>query len=289
MNFKEKITSNQFVVTGEIAPQKGVDTSPVVSAMNLLRDHVDAVNVTDNQNACVRLSSLSACRILIDNDVEPIFQLTCRDRNRIALQSDLMGAWVLGVRNVLILSGDHPASGDHPSAKPVYDLDSIQLLGLVNNLNNGVDLEGNLLNNPTGFFMGAAANPGADDIESEVSRLEKKKNQGACFLQTQVVYDVDGFKKFLKAIKPLNISVLAGIVPLKSAGMARFMNENLPGVKVPGELISELETARDPVGVGVNQAARIIREIKPYCQGIHVMALGAEKQVPKLLREAGLR
>ncbi|MBU0763017.1 MAG: methylenetetrahydrofolate reductase [Candidatus Altiarchaeota archaeon] len=288
MNFREKLLAGQFVVTGEIAPKKGVDISGIIEAIKHLRG-VDAVNVTDNQRACVRLSSLAASKILLDNGVEPIYQLTCRDRNRIALQSDLLGAWILGIKNVLVISGDHPSLGDHPYAKPVYDLDSVQLISTIKGLNQGQDLEGNKLNQPADYLIGAAANPGADDLDAEILKVEKKILSGAVFLQTQAVYDVELFKTFMEKVKPLGIPVLAGIVPLKSAKMASFMNENIPGIHVPKHLIQELSDSDNPTQAGIVQAAKIIKDVKKHCNGIHLMSLGWEDKVQEILQKAGLR
>ncbi|MFH1404457.1 MAG: methylenetetrahydrofolate reductase [Candidatus Altiarchaeota archaeon] len=287
MSFRSKILSGGFAVTGEIAPAKGVDERKIMDVASLLKDCVDAINVTDNQRACVRTSSLAVSKMLLDSGVDPVFQMTCRDRNRIGIQSDLLGAHMLGIRNVLALTGDHPSSGDHPSAMPVYDIDSTQLIQAIRGLNKGVDMEGNKLDGKTDFLVGAAFNPGAEDRDVELLRISRKMEAGAMFFQTQVVYDAEDFIGFMKEV-PSNAKVLAGIVPLKSKRMADFMNEKIPGVSVPQRLIDELEGADNPVEEGISQAADIIREIRPYCSGVHMMALGSEKHVKTILDKAGV-
>ncbi len=287
MDYRKKVLRGDFAITGEIAPRKGVDPKGILSVADLLKDDVDAINVTDNQRACVRTSSLAASRILYDNDIEPIYQLTCRDRNSIGLQSDLLGAHMLGLRNILALTGDHPASGDHPNAKPVYDLDSTQLIKTIMKMNQGVDLEDNKLDEKTDFFIGAAFNPGCEDEEVELLRIKRKLDAGAMFFQTQVVYDIDAYRDFIKQASG-KIRVLVGIVPLKSKRMAEFMNEKIPGVKVPESLINEIGESSNPVETGIEQASDLIRQIKPYCAGIHLMALGSEKHVHTILEKAGI-
>ncbi|MFC2163181.1 methylenetetrahydrofolate reductase [Candidatus Altiarchaeota archaeon] len=288
MGFREKVEEGEFVITSEIAPRKGHDAGSILETAGFLSDHVDAINVTDNQRACVRASSLAASKVLLDKGIEPIYQATTRDRNRIGIQSDLLGAMMLGIRNILALTGDHPAGGDHPQAKPVYDIDSTQLLKLITMMNEGTDMEGNPLDSPTDFFPGAAFNPGAEDRDVELLRISRKMDAGALFFQTQVVYDADDYLDFMKEA-PKGIRVLPGIVPLKSRRMAEFMNEKVPGVNVPKDLIAELDEGSDPLMTGLDQAARIIRAIKPHASGVHVMALGAQQHVAILLEKAGLR
>lgn len=287
MTFKEKLLSGGFTVTGEITPHKGLNQQPILSTLAHLRGIVDAVNVTDNQRACVKASSLAVSKMLLDCGVEPIFQLTCRDRNRIGLQSDLLGAHMLGIRNVLALSGDHPTLGDNPLAKPVYDLDSTQLIEAVSGLNRGVDLAGNRLDSKADFFVGAALSPGAQDTEVELLKAARKIEAGARFFQTQVIYDADSFREFMSRM-PKDTAVLAGVVPLKSLKMARFMNEKLPGVSVPQALMDELSESKNPLETGIEQAAEIIRSVKPYCSGVHMMALGSEQHVKTILNKAGV-
>jgi 5,10-methylenetetrahydrofolate reductase len=217
--------------------------------------------------------------------------MTCRDRNRLALQSDLLSAHVLGIENILAITGDLPALGDHPEAKPVYDLDSVQLLWVIKRLNEGYDMMGNELRGKPNFFPGAVVNPGANTetaLDLQLIKMEKKIALGAKFFQTQAIYDIDAFVKFMKRVEGFNIPILAGIIPLKSAGMARFMNKNVAGVFVPEELINKLATAEDKARTGIGIAADLIKQLKDICHGVHIMAIGWEKRVPEILDAAGL-
>jgi len=236
----------------------------------------------------MRLGSLAASHLLRDKGFEVVFQLTCRDRNRIALQSDLLSASVLGIENVLILTGDHPSLGDHPDSKAVFDLDSVQLLQVAKTLEGGHDIAGNELKNAPKFFLGAALNPCAAPIEPELIKVEKKVKAGASFFQTQAVYDTQGFKNFMEKIKHLNIFVMAGIVLLKSAKMARYMNEKIPGINVPNELIKLMEKTSDKRKECVEISVSIIKEIKNHCHGIHFMAFGWEDLIPEIIGRLNL-
>jgi len=279
------------VVTTEIGPPKGTDISEIEEVAEILRGRVDAANVTDQQSSVMRLGSLATCHLLKERGLEPILQMTCRDRNRLALQSDLLSAWVLGIENVLAITGDLPALGDHPQAKPVYDLDSVQLLGTIKRLNEGYDMVGNELQGKPDFFPGAVVNPGADTdaaFELQLIKMEKKIATGAKFFQTQAVYDVNSFAKFMKRVEGFNVPILAGIIPLKSVGMARFLNKNVAGVFVPEELIDKMAEAEDKTRTGIEIAANLLRELKDICHGIHIMAIGWEKKVPAVLEAAGL-
>jgi len=283
--------AGKFVVTTEIGPPKGTDISEIEEVAEILRGRVDAANVTDQQSSVMRLGSLATCHLLKERGLEPILQMTCRDRNRLALQSDLLSAWVLGIENVLAITGDLPALGDHPQAKPVYDLDSVQLLGTIKRLNEGYDMVGNELQGKPDFFPGAVVNPGADTeaaFELQLIKMEKKIATGAKFFQTQAVYDVNSFAKFMKRVEGFNVPILAGIIPLKSVGMARFLNKNVAGVFVPEELIDKMAEAEDKTRTGIEIAANLLRELKDICHGIHIMAIGWEKKVPAVLEAAGL-
>jgi len=291
MSLRQLIEAGKFVITAEVAPLKGTDTTELVEVAEFLRGRIDAANVTDQQSSVMRLGSLVTSHLLKEKGLEPVFQMTCRDRNRIALQSDLLSAWVLGIENVLALTGDMPSLGDHPQAKPVYDLDSTQLLWVIDRLNEGYDMVGNELKGKPNFFPGAAVNPGADteaSFELQIIKMEKKINAGARFFQTQAVYDVDSFAKFMKRIEGFRVPVLAGVIPLKSVGMARFMNRNVAGIFVPDELIQKMADAADKTRTGIQIAADLIRELKDICQGVHIMAIGWEKRVPQILDTAGL-
>jgi 5,10-methylenetetrahydrofolate reductase len=291
MGFREALHSKKFVVTAEIGPMKGVDIQETIEDANLIKDKVDAMNVTDLQSSVLRLGSMAVCHLLKDQGIDPILQMTCRDRNRLALQSDLLSAWVLGIRNVLALTGDHPTLGDHPHAMPVFDLDSISLLKVIGRLNEGFDMAGNQLRGAPDFFPGAVVNPGADTeaaFEMQIIKMEKKIEAGARFFQTQGIFDLDLFERFIKRIEDYKIPVLGGIILLKSAGMARFMNKNVAGVFVPEPLIKEMEETKDKMKTSIEIASRLITGMKDLCQGVHIMAIGWEKRIPLILDEAGL-
>jgi 5,10-methylenetetrahydrofolate reductase len=291
VSLKSKLEAGEFVVTSEIGPLKGTDTTEIKEVAELLRGRVVAANVTDQQSSVMRLGSLATCYLVKETGLDPVFQMTCRDRNRIALESDLLSAWVLGVENVLSITGDLPAMGDHPQAKPVYDIDAVQLLEVIKGLNEGHDMVGNELQGKPSFFPGAVVNPGADTeaaFELQLIKMEKKISAGARFFQTQAIYDVDVFARFMKRVEGFGVPILAGIIPLKSAGMAKFMNKNVAGVSVPQEMIDQMTETEDKVRTGIEIAARLMKELKDMCQGIHVMPIGWDKKVPAILDAAGL-
>ena len=291
MSLQSVLESGKFAVTTEIGPLKGTDTTEITEVAELLRGKVDAANATDQQSSVMRLGSLATCHLLKERGLDPVFQMTCRDRNRLALQSDLLSAYVLGIENVLAITGDLPSLGDHPQAKPVYDLDSVQLLWVMDRLNEGYDMVGNELTGKPNFFPGAVVNPGADteaSLELQLIKMEKKINAGARFFQTQAVYDIDSFAKFMKRVEGFKVPVLAGIIPLKSVGMARFMNRNVAGVFVPEELIQKMAEAEDRTRTGIEIAVELLKGLKDICQGVHIMAIGWEKKVPQILDAAGL-
>jgi len=291
LSLKPRLEAGKFVITAEVGPLKGTDTTEIMEVAQLLQGRVDAANVTDQQSSVMRLGSLATCHLLKGEGLDPVFQVTCRDRNRLALQSDLLSAWVLGIENVLAITGDLPTLGDHPQAKPVYDVDSVQLLWIIKKLNEGYDMVGNELKGKPNFFPGAVVNPGADTeaaFELQLMKMEKKIELGAKFFQTQAIFNVDTFAKFMKRVEGFNIPVLAGIIPLKSAGMARFMNKNVAGVSVPEELIDLMSKTEDKVRTGIEIAAKLIKELKGMCQGVHIMPIGWEKKVPAILDAAGL-
>jgi len=289
MTFKEKLKTEKFLVTSEIGPPKGIQTQQLLEDAELIRARVDAINVTDLQSSVMRLGSLAVCSLLKQKGFEPIFQITCRDRNRLALQSDILSAAALGIENILILTGDHPTLGDHPEAKPVFDLDSVQLLQVTRKLEEGLDMKGNKLEGkPPQFCLGAVVNPGADPIEPQIIKMEKKIEAGAEFFQTQAVYDITTFENFINKTKHLKTKILAGIVLLKSSGMARYMNKNVAGVFVPDNLIKEMEETKDKQATSVLIASRLINELKPMCQGVHIMPIGWDKVVPRVLATSGL-
>lgn len=291
MGFRQALESEEFLVTAEIGPVKGTDVSALLEDVSVLRDWVHAINITDMPSSVMRLGSMAVCHLLTDMAVDPVFQVTCRDRNRLALQSDLLSAWVLGIRNVLALTGDHPALGDHPQAKPVFDLDSVSLLQVIGQLNAGFDMAGKGLKGATDFLCGAVVNPGADTeaaLDLQIMKMEKKIEAGARFFQTQAIYDLELFERFMKRVKGYRTKILGGVILLKSAGMARFMNKNVAGVHVPDHLIKEMVDAPDKVQKSIEIAARLAKGLKDLCDGVHIMAIGWEKRVPQVISEAGL-
>jgi len=292
MSFKDILNSGKFAVTAEAGPPKGTDIKDMLHHMELLKGKVDAVNVTDNQSAVMRICSMAVSKIAMEHGLEPIFQMTCRDRNRIGLQSDLLGANILGIKNVLCMTGDHVSAGDHKGAKPVYDVESVQLLKIVDDLNNGKDMSGNELKGSTDFFQGAVVTPEANPIEPQLIKFEKKIRAGAKFFQTQAIYDIEKFRDFMKHARKFPVKILAGFVVLKSAGMANFLNNNVPGIRVPQALIDELKAAgkEKALDTGMNITARHIKQLKEekICDGVHIMAIGMEDKVPEIMERAGL-
>ncbi len=290
MKLCELFESGKFVVTSEIGPPKGVDVAEMMEDAEVLKDRVDAINVTDQQSSVMRIGSLAVCKLLKDQGIEPILQVTCRDRNRIALQSELLSAAVLGIENVLCLTGDYVSLGDHPDAMPVFDLDSVSLLQAAVGLMDGTDMSGEKLKGNPDFCLGAVVTPCAEPVEPQILKLEKKVKAGARFIQTQAVYDPNAFASFMDQVKHLDVPVMLGIVMLKSAGMARFMNKNVAGVRVPDSLIDEMaDVPKDKrAAKSIEITARLINEMKDMCQGVHLMPIGWEKKVPAVLDAAGL-
>ncbi len=292
MGFKDILYSGKFVVTAEIAPPKGTDIKEIINFIRLLKGKIDALNITDNQSAVMRACPIALCKIVLEQGVEPILQMTCRDRNRIALQSDLLGAYILGIKNILCMTGDHVLAGDHKQAKPVYDVESVQLLGIVDSLNNGRDMAGNCLKGKTDFLQGAVVTPEANPLEPQLIKFEKKVRAGAKFFQTQAIYDIERFKVFMRYARKFPVKILAGIVVLKSAAMANFINNNIPGIRVPGNLIYELKSAgrENALEAGMNIASRLIRRLKEedVCDGVHIIAVGMQDRIPIIMQRAGL-
>jgi len=291
------LQAGKFVVTGEIGPPKGTNVEPCLhEAEKYLKGAVVAVNVTDLQTAVMRVGSMAISRLLLERGMEPVFQMVCRDRNRLALQSDLLSAHVLGIRNVLALTGDHVALGDHRQAKCVFDLDSVGLLAAMSNLESGHDMGVDVKGNPNAldgaprFFKGCCVTPCAEDLDMQIIKLEKKAAAGAQFVQTQAVYAPAAFEKFMNRIAHLKVPVLVGIVLLKSAGMAKYMNASVPGVTVPEPLIQRLTDASkdDREKVSVEICGELIRSMKHLCQGAHLMTLGWDHCVPDIIQAAGL-
>ena len=286
------LRAGHFAVTGELGPPQGAGADHIRHKAGYLKGIVDGVNITDNQTAVVRMSSLGAAVIAIQEGLEPVMQMTCRDRNRMALQADLMFAHSRGINNVLCLTGDSVVLGDHKEAKGVFDLDSSQLVAAIRVLEKGQDLGGNKLDGTVSFCAGAIVTPEANPIEPQLIKFEKKIDAGAEFIQTQAVYDLDNFKKFMDYARQFPVKILAGIILLTSAPMAKFMNKNVAGVMVPQDLIDEMAEA--PKGrkldKGVEIAGRMIKRIyeERMCDGVHIMAIGKEELVPDIMSAAGL-
>ena len=292
MRITELFDNGQFVVTAEVGPPKGIHVDHLVEEAKTYLSGITAVNVTDNQSSVMRMGSLPACVALKNAGLTPILQLTCRDRNRIALQSELLGAAMLGIENILCLTGDHTKMGDHPGAKPVFDLDSVSLLHTACQLEKGLDLGGQeLVGEPPKFAKGAVVSPCSDSVDAQLAKMERKVMAGAEYFQTQAVFDSEKFIRFMEQAKQFGKPVQLGVIIPKSAGMAKFMNNNVAGVHVPQWMIDELAADKEKAKAGITGveiAARIIKECKPYCQGVHIMALGWESKVPEILKLAGI-
>ena len=283
---REKLLSGKFTVTAELSPPKGSDITGMMKEAEMIKDAVDAVCVTDNQRAIMKMSPIAACNALKRDGFETIMHITCRDRNRLALQSDLLGATCLGINNVLVMSGDYPIKGDHPGAKPVYDLDSVQLLDMISRLNNGIDLSGNNLEGKTEFFAGDVSN--TELTEVALMKLEKKINSGAHFIITQAVFDPGKVSEFMDQVHGKKIKMIAGIIPLRSSKTADFLNSNIAGVKVPDEMIKRLSSSSDPGALGIEMAADLIKELRGICDGVHIMPIGTHENTTKMMEMAGL-
>jgi len=290
--FEEKLSSDKFLVTTEVGPPKGADISETVHNIGLLKDKVDAINVTDHQSSVMRFPSLGGCLLVKEHGGEPIFQMTCRDRNRLALQADLLFAYSRGVCNVLCLTGDSIDVGDHKEAKPVFDLDSVQLLKMIRTMESGTDIAGNQLKGAPAFCIGASVHPESDIIAAQLIKFDKKVAAGAQFFQTQGVFDIASLRRFTQYTSQFKVKILAGVIVMASARMAKYMNENVPGIIVPQAVIDELATAEKGKGLkkGIEIAARMMKAIKEesLCHGVHVMAVGNEGVVPEILEAAEL-
>ena len=286
---KDSLEAGTFTFTAELIPPKGTNLESMFEKADLLNGLITAFNLTDSYTAKMSMSPLAAAKLLLDRGVESILQLTCRDRNRIALQGDLLGASALGLSNIMCMGGDPPTIGDHPEAKPVFDFDAVALLDAITTLGQGHDIHDNPLRGTPEFFAGAVTNPGADDLEWEINRLGQKIDAGAQFFQTQAVYEPAAYEKFANAAAKYNVPFLPSIILLKSADMARFLNDKVPGITVPDNIIKQMDDAATPEEKGaasVGIAARTIRELKPLCQGVHLIAAGWESKLPQVVNLA---
>ena len=287
---QRSLEAGAVTVTAEVMPPRGGDPRHTLAMANLLRDWVQAINVTDGSRAVMRMSSLAVCRLLLDAGLEPVLQMAGRDRNRIGIQADLLGAHALGIRNVLCLTGDSVKAGDQPSARPVHELESVRLLQQVSAFNRGEDpVKESLPDGPTALFAGAAADPHCASWSGLKRRLERKREAGARFVQTQMVMDPHVLERFCREMAdPMQLPVLAGVFLLKSAKNASFINQKVPGANIPDNLIARLEAASDPAAEGVAIAAEQVRQFSGIAQGVHVMAVRAEQRIPEVLERAGL-
>jgi methylenetetrahydrofolate reductase (NADPH) len=294
MTLKEKIESGKFIVCGEIGPPKSCDGDVIREKSKYFKGVVDAVNITDNQTAIVRLSSIVSAKILLEEGVEPIMQMTCRDRNRIAIQSDLLGAAALGIHNLLCLTGDYQKFGDQPEAKGVFDLDSVQLIATAAKMNSGFLLSEQEMKKAPDFLIGAAANPFAEPFEMRLIRLHKKVKAGARFIQTQPVFDMDIFTRWMEKVVEMGLhekcAILAGVMPVKSVKALYHMKKEVPGVKINDEYINRLENASDPKEEGVKIVIEMIKALQKIkgVRGIHIMPVMWESITPVIVKEAGL-
>lgn len=280
----EKLASGARVVTAEITPPKGAGIKKLVHNAEILGPHVDAINITDCQRALVKMSSMAASKVLLDHGFEPVFQLTCRDRNSIALQSDLMGASALGIPNVLCLTGDPVKVGDSPESKSVFELESVRLLELLKKLQSGRDGGDNKMNAPTKLFVGAVVNPTLGSLGGQLARMERKIEAGAQFFQTQANYDIDDFRKFLEAARAkTRTKILAGILVLHTAEIASYIHENIPGIRLPDALLADFKSAANAEQFGIDFAARTMVGVEDVCDGFHLMTIRTEELIPRVL------
>ena len=282
------LQSEKFVITTELNPPKGTELMQLLERAESLRGVVDAFNLTDSHTARMSMSPIAAAHLLLDRGFEPIMQITCRDRNRIALQADVLAAAALGIHNIVTMTGDHPGGGDHPDAKPVFDIDSTALLRSLTGLQDGNDMSGAELRGAPDLFVGAVVNPGADDLDREIGRMEEKIEAGAAFFQSQAVYDPAEFERFMRRVEGYGVPILAGCIMLKSGRMARNFNANVPGINVPDSIISRMDAAASSVNTrrraSAEITAKIINDIRPMCQGAHIMAIGWESLIPEVVQ-----
>ena len=285
----DALKDSSFIVTGELTPPKGTDLGDLFDKAELLRELVTAFNLTESHAARMAMDPVAVGHLLIDRGIEPIVQMTSRDKNRLAIQASILGAAALGISNVVFMGGDPPKNGDHPDAKPVFDLFASQLLEAASGLNNGNDLTGNPLKGSPQLTIGAVANPGASDLDTEIDNMHRKTDAGAEFFQTQAVYDTDAFGRFMDKAKP-DKPVLAGIIPIKSVKMAQYMNDRIPGVDIPQQLIDRIDSAGGAPAqiaeVSIEIASSTVSALRSMTSGVHVMAIGWEDKIPAILEQS---
>lgn len=286
MSFSDVLNSGKFLITTDVIPPKGINISKMLGRIDSLVGKVDAVNVVDLPSSVMRVSPLPIALLLKERRLEPILQMTCRDRNRLALQADLLGGYIMGITNILALTGDEIHLSDDPEAKPVFDLDSIELLKAARKLEKGYDLAGNPLRGLPKFCIGAVVDPGANPVEPEIEKMQRKVGAGAEFFQTQPIFNIKIFTEFLEKAGKVETPILGGVLLLRSAKMARFMNEKVPGVRIPEHFIHQMEKTQDPVQTAIEIASSIINQIKGICRGVHIMTLNWEDKVPAVLKAA---
>ena len=287
-NLSDSLANNDFTLTAELNPPKGTDLRDVLDAGEALRHLVTAFNLTDSAASRMAMAPIAAAHLLGDRGIESTLQIAGRDRNRLAIQADMLAAHALGVANIVCMTGDPPSAGDHPEAKPVFDLGAEDILKAASNLASGRDLSGNSLKDGPDFYRGAVVNVAVPDLGREIARMEKKIESGAQFFQTNAVYEASGFEAFMKRVEDFDVPVLAGIIMLKSARQARYMTERIPGVVVPVRLIEELERAENLAEASIEMTGRIVRNVAPMCQGVHIMAIGWERRIPAVMEAAGM-
>lgn len=288
---RSKFSREEFIITCELSPPKGTNLQALFSKANMLKNNVDAFNLTDSAAARMTMDPVAAGYELLKKDIEPIVQVTSRDKNRLAIQGGMLGAEVLGIPNVVIMGGDPPSVGDHPEAKGVNDLFASQIIEAAMALNSGRDLAGNEIKGATHFFIGSVFNPGAKNLDAEIENTQRKLDAGAQFFQTQAIYEVDSFERFMEKLAVEDLNVLAGVIPIKSMKMANYMNERVPGIYIPSKMIERIEQAESDdnlLEVSLDITAQVINELRGKCKGIHIMAIGWEKHIPALLQRAGI-
>ncbi|MBO67400.1 MAG: 5,10-methylenetetrahydrofolate reductase [Acidiferrobacteraceae bacterium] len=285
----QKLTGSDFLITSELTPPKGTDLKGLLDKAESLRDQVTAFNLTESHAARMSMDPVAVAHLMLDRDCEPIVQMTSRDKNRIAIQASMLGAAALGVGNIVFMGGDSPKNGDHPDAKPVFDLYASQLLEAALSLRSGKDLAGNELHGTPQLTVGAVFNPGAGDVSAEIDNIRRKEDGGAEFFQTQAIFDVPAFESFIEKACPKK-PVLAGVIPIKSVKMALYMNEKVPGIDIPADIIKKIEAAGDDkeqiAAISVEVAAHTIRELRPIARGIHIMAIGWEHYIPSIINKS---